>query len=61
MNNNNIDYTKVKAAVAKYVPKAIQPKVTTKTAMDSALRKPLKAHGKVCTGFTHPDFLNNDR
>jgi len=29
-------------------------------AHDSAIRKPLRAHGNPCSGFHHPNFLNRD-
>jgi hypothetical protein len=59
-NNNNIDYQKVKAAVARYVPKAVSKPHEKKPASDSAIRKRITGPTQKCTGFTHPHFLNNE-
>ena len=52
------DMTKVAAAVKKYAPKRINTVSESNPPIDSSIRKPLKAHGKICTGFNHPHFLN---
>jgi hypothetical protein len=57
---NNIDYNKVKAAVARYVPKAVNKPQEKKPALDSAIRKPLKGPSRSCSGFHHPHLLNNE-
>jgi hypothetical protein len=62
MKPQSINYAKVAAAVEKYAPKAISKKnsYSHKPPADSALRKTLKGPTRKCTGFTHPDFLNNE-
>lgn len=61
MNSPNIDFAKVQAAVAKYVPKATLTKKEKQPPVDAAIRKPLLGPTRKCTGFNHPHFLNNDR
>jgi len=36
------------------------PRQPSPVARDAAIRKPLKAHGVPCSGFSHPHFLNRD-
>lgn len=65
MNSPNIDMKKVRAALERYGPSFKPAKPRSEyhpVATDSAIRKPLKAHGVKCTGgFYHSNFLNNDR
>lgn len=62
MNSPTIDMRKVEAALERYgrkhrgkthVEYPLQP---SPVAQDSALRKPLRAHGTKCSGFYHPAF-----
>ena len=61
------DMTRVIAALNRYAPKPRTGKDTvhyplapSPIARDAAIRKPLKAHGVPCRGFTCHHFLNND-
>ncbi len=57
--NPTIDMRKVEAALERYGRKhrgKTHVETPSPVAQDSALRKPLRAHGTKCSGFYHPAF-----
>jgi hypothetical protein len=58
-----INMLRVIAAVHRYGNKTSKGKthaVYPLSPTDSAIRKPLKSHGRPCKGFNCPHFLNKD-
>lgn len=57
--NSEIDMRKVHEALERYGRKSrgkTHVEYPSPVAQDSAIRKPLRAHGIKCSGFYHPSF-----